>query len=191
MEEIEVVFLDVEPEEVERELKRVGAKKKFDRVFKKTVFDFADWRLNAEYAWLRLRDEGDGVRLAYKRRVGPKAGKGGSDLGMEEVEVEVSDFKKMTEILQRLGMVVKFEQEQRRIEYELEGVKVDIDFRPLLAPFVEIEGETRKEVLAVAGKLGFRTEEAKVMPAWEIYKLRGIEEADYRILTFEKQVKRE
>ena len=185
-----MVFLDIDPKMIEEKLRALKAKKKFDRVFKKTIFDFPDWRLNSDYAWLRLRDEGDGVRLTYKRRLGPKRGKDGSDLGMEEVEVGVGDFAKTGEILKKVGLITKFEQEQRRIEYELDGVKVSIDFRPLLRPFVEIEGETRGAVMKVAEKLGFDKNEAKVMPAWEIYRLSGINEADYSVLTFDEQVKR-
>jgi len=44
MEEIEVKFLDIDPEVLERNLLALGGKRIYDRIFRDRVFDFPDWR---------------------------------------------------------------------------------------------------------------------------------------------------
>ena len=191
MEEIEAKWLDIDPKEIEKRLLKLGAVKKFDTVFRRKVFEFPGWLLNKQGAWLRVRDEGDKVTLGYKRRMGKGEGGIKGDVGMEEIEVEVSDFEKTAQIFYKLGMEDKFYEENRRIEYEIDGVKVDIDFWPLLKPYVELEGKNWEEVYSLAAKLELKKDEAKIMPTWEVYKLNGINEGDYEVLTFEKQIKRQ
>ena len=72
-EEIECKFLDVDPKKLAAKLRSLGAKQKFDRTFRRYVFDFPDLRLNADNSWLRVRDEGDKVTMSYKQRQGVTA----------------------------------------------------------------------------------------------------------------------
>lgn len=72
MEEIEVKFLDIDPEAIEKRLLKIGAKFNFDKIHQRTIFDYPDLRLNAQGAYLRLRDEGEKVTLAFKKRLGVK-----------------------------------------------------------------------------------------------------------------------
>jgi adenylate cyclase class 2 len=187
MEEIEVKFLDIDVSKLKKKLLSLGAVKKFDVVMKRKVFDYPGWPMSKEGAWLRVRDEGDKVTMSYKKRLG--MGKG-NDLGMEEVEVIVSSFEEACKMLLKIGMVIKFYEENRRIEYEIDGVKVDIDSWPLLKPYVEIEGESWNEVEKMAVKLGFSWEDKKIMSTWQIYNMAGINEGEYEIITFEEQRKR-
>ena len=113
MEEIEVKFLGIDPAEIEKKLLSLGALKKYDRIFKDRVFDFTWWPLDANYSWLRLRDKGDKLTLSYKRRFG--IDKDADDGGMEEVEIKVDDFEKTTLLLEKIGMVQKFNEEKRRV----------------------------------------------------------------------------
>ncbi len=48
MKEIEVKFLDINPDLMEQKLIKIGAKKVFDRIFKVKVFDWSDLRLNSK-----------------------------------------------------------------------------------------------------------------------------------------------
>jgi adenylate cyclase class 2 len=187
MEEIEVKFLEIDPEELEGKIIKLKAEKKFDRIFRRRVFDFPDWRLDKAGAWLRIRDEGDKITMSFKQRLG--MGKG-NDKGMEESEVTVSDFEETAAIMKRLGMVEKFYEENRRIEYILDGVKIDIDRFPLLRPYVEIEGKSWEEVEKISKKIGMKWEEKIIISTMQIYERNGIKERDYEVLTFEKQVKR-
>jgi len=70
MEEIEVKFLNIDPDLIENRLKEVGAKKVFERFYKRKAFDYPDLRLDKAGAWIRLRDEGDKITLAFKQRIG-------------------------------------------------------------------------------------------------------------------------
>jgi adenylate cyclase class 2 len=100
MEEIEIKFLEVDPEAMEMTLVRVGAEKKYDRIFRDRVFDFPGWPLDKNKSWLRLRDKGDKITLSYKKRFGvSKTG----DAGLEEVEIEVDDFEVTTTLLEKWG----------------------------------------------------------------------------------------
>jgi len=187
VEEIEVKFLDIDPESMEKKLRALGAVKKYDRIFKDRVFDFPGWPLDKNKSWLRLRDKGDKITLSFKKRYGKsKTG----DAGLEEIEVVVSDFEKTTSILERLGMEQKFNEEKRRVHFELDSVDVDIDTWPLMPSYMEIEGRNWEDVRVVADKLGMDWEKRRTTGAMQFYREYGIEEKDYAVLTFDKQVKR-
>ncbi|HSX39385.1 MAG TPA: class IV adenylate cyclase [Candidatus Saccharimonadales bacterium] len=188
MEEFEVKFLKINVAEIESKLTALGAKKEFDKIYKRKTFDHPDMSLNKMGAYLRLRDEGDKVTMAYKRRLGMKEGK--NDAGLEEIEITVSDFEKTAQIILKTGLVEKFYEENRRIRYILGDSTFDIDFWPLLDPFLEIEGKSWDEVEKGIALLGLNSADKKIFPAIEVYRLNGLEELDYKILTFEQQVKR-
>jgi len=188
MEEIEAKFLEVDPKAMEKKLLGLGAVKKYDRIFRDRVFDFSGWPLDKDKAWLRLRDKGDKVTLSFKKRFGVSAT---GDAGMEEVEIKVDDFEKTTQILEKLGMEQKFNEEKRRAHFELDGVDVDIDTFPLMPSYLEIEGKSWGEVENVAERLGLDWEKRRSLSAMQIYKEYGVEEKEYKVLTFEKQIKRQ
>ncbi len=187
--EYEVKFLEIDPVNIEEELIRIGAEKKFDRIYRRRVFDYPDMRLNEMGAWLRLRDEGDKITFTYKQRMGMLENRG-NDLGMKEIEVEVSDFDKTAELVLALGFVEKFYEENRRIRYVLGEIEFDIDFWPLLKPYLEIEAKSQEEVEKGIKLLGLDQAEAKVFSTFQVYKLAGINELDYQVLTLEKQIKK-
>lgn len=189
MEEIEVKFLDIDPLEMEKKILDLGGVKIFDRLFKRRVFDYPDLRLNAQGAFLRVRDEGDKITLGYKQRIGIGQ-KGENDKGMEEIEVVVSDFNKTCELILAFGFIEKFYVENRRISYQYNGVELDIDFRPLIEPCLEIEADSWDKVDTTITKLGLDPKDKKIFTAFQIYEMNGINELDYEVLTFEKQIKR-
>lgn len=188
MEEIEVKFLDIDAKAMEQKILASGGVKKFDRVFRRISFDHPDLRLNSAGAWVRLRDEGDQVTLAYKQRQGMKEGK--NDDTMIEEQVVVDDFEMTAKILRHIGLKDKFYEENRRIQFDLDGVEVDIDIWPLLKPYLEIEAASWEKVDETIKLLGLDQKDKKIYPTYEVYKLNGIEEHDYQILTFDKQVKK-
>jgi len=192
MEEIEAKFLDIDPNEIQQKLKLAGATRLFDRMYRRRVFDYPDLRLDKIGAWLRLRDEGDKVTLAFKQRIGVKSYDNISknDDGMEEVEITVSDFDKTAELIKAVGLVEKFYEENRRIRYMLGGVEVDIDFWPQLEPYLEIEGPSWEEVDGAASKLGLNPADKKIVVVYQLYKMTGIEEKDYSEITFRGMIKK-
>ncbi len=188
MEEFEVKFLDVEPDAIEKKILSLGGACEYDRVYTDKVFDYPDLRLHEQKAWIRLRDKGDKITLTYKQRFG--SGEGGNDLGMQEVEVKVSDFDKTAEFLERIGLKQKFFEEKRCKHFMLDGVEVNIDTWPLIPPYIEIEGQNWETVQRTAEKLDFEWGKRVVLSKMQIYTKYGINEMDYEVLTFARQVKR-
>jgi len=192
VEEKEVKFLNIEPEEIENKLRSIGANKVFDKLYKRRVFDYPDLRLNEKGAWLRLRDEGDKITLTFKQRIGIKKDDGtANDETMKEVEVEVSDFNRTAKLLRELGLKEKFYEENRRIRYLLEDTEFEIDFWPKLEPYLEIEAPSWQKVDEAIHKLGLNPDDKKIFSTYQIYQLKGIDEHDYQEITFERMVKKE
>lgn len=189
MDEIEVKFLNISPGKIEQKLKALGAVKVFDRLFKRRVFDYPDLRLNSRGAFIRVRDEGDKIMLAYKERqcLGQN---NGNDTGMKEIQFEVKDFTLACDFLLAVGLYEKFYEENRRICFRLNHTEFDIDFWPLLNPYLEIEAATRQEIDQAVSLLGLNPADQKVFTTFQIYELNGINELDYEILTLEKQIKK-
>lgn len=197
MEEFEVKYLNIKPEEIQEKLVELGAKKEFDRIYRVNIFDYPDLRLNEQAAWIRLRDEGDKITLAYKQRLGTKM-KGGkvdksgqvNDDGMKEVELVVDDYEKTIEFFHSVGLIDKFIEEKRRIRYTLDGIEFDIDYMPGLEPFLEIEAGSMEDVERGIELLGLDPAEKKIFSAFQIYALNGIDMLEYKAFKFDGLVRR-
>jgi len=191
MEEIEVKFLNIDPGLIERKLIEIGAKKIFEKLYKRRVFDYPDLRFDKKGGYIRLRDEGDKITLAFKQRLGIKSNDGKTnDDSMEEVEIEVSDFEKTAELLRKIGLIEKFYEENRRIRYQLDDIEFDIDFWPLLEPYLEIEAPSWKKIDEGIKLLKLDPKDKKIFSTYQVYQLKGLNENDYQILTFKKIVKK-
>ena len=191
MEEIEAKILNVDVEALEAKIIELGGVKQFDRVFHRAVFDYEDLRLDQKGAWVRVRDEGDRVVMSFKQRLGYDATQPAqNDTGMLEEEIVVSDFETAASILRHIGLTDKFFQENRRVQYQLDGVELDIDHWPLIRPYLELEAVSWGEIDEMIVKLGYSIEDKKIFSTTQIYDLAGIRDKDYQILTFDRQVKK-
>lgn len=191
MEEIEVKFLDIDPVAIQAKLKELGAEKVGEYFYKRRLYDRDDMRLNADHAWLRLRDEGDKVTLAYKQRVGVTSKEGNSNDGsMREIEVVVSDFNKTADLITALGFKEKFYQENRRIRWMKDDIEFDLDFWPQIKPYLEIEAKSWGDIDRAIEMLGLNPDDKKVFSAQQVYRLNGINENDYKSMTFEEFIKK-
>jgi adenylate cyclase class 2 len=192
MEEIEVKFLNINPEELQKKLEQIGAKKVGEYSYRRRVFDYPDLRLNTQGAWIRLRDEGDRVTLGFKQRLGMSSHDGTtSDKGMEEVEIIVNDFDKTGLLMEKIGFKEKFYQENKRIRWEKDGVEFDIDSWPGLEPYLEIETQSWEKIDEAIAWLGFDPNDKKIFSTNQVYALKGINELDYQRMAFDGFVKRE
>lgn len=189
MEEIEVKFLEIDTVQIENKLKELGAKKVFDFLYKRRVFDFPNMSLEANNSWLRLRDEGDKVTLTYKRRFGVGENKL-KDGGMYEVEINVNDFDGTANLLKSIGMKEKFYEENNRIKYVIDNVEFCIDTWPLIPTYLEIEGKNWAVVEKYSKKLGLDWDKHIRCSTMQIYENYGFNENDYSVLTFEEQTKK-
>ncbi len=147
--ELEAKFLDIDSHEIREKLLRHGATMIYpERLMRRRNFDFPDRRLYKIGGWVRVRDEGDRVTLAYKRTVND-----GLD-GTKELEISVDDFDKITGFLLELGLEQKSYQETKREKWDLDGVEVTIDSWPWVPSFAEIEGKSESALRDAAEKLG-------------------------------------
>jgi adenylate cyclase class 2 len=187
-EEIECKFLNVDIPSIEAKLQEFSATLQFKELFRRTVFDYPDLRLDKDNSWLRVRDEGHRVTASFKKRIGVNDGQ--NDSTMHEVEIVIDSFDQACELFTSIGMKAKFYEENRRTQYILDGVEICIDEWPLLPPYIELEGSSWGEVEEMAKKLGFDWADRKVYSTAQVYKDAGITESDYQILTFDKQIKK-
>jgi adenylate cyclase class 2 len=191
MEEIELTYIDLDIDKLLAALTSNGAEKVGDYHYRRIVFDYPDFRLDKEAAWVRLRDEGDKVTFTFKQRLGKNLDSLlGDDDGMYECETVVQDFDATREILLKIGLIEKMYQENKRTRYILDGVECDIDTWPLLDPYLEIEGKSWDEVRAVAQKLGLQPEDGQKFSTNQIYRLKGLDDRNYTRLTFSEQIER-
>lgn len=129
---------------------RIGQFKEIKKTLRNISSDYSDNLLIKDYAFdrkggyfrkrgvmIRLRSVGDQKHLfAYK---GPH--QDGSYKVREEIELEISDPKKLIKILNRVGLSITFEMEKKRQTFYLENTKVELDHYPCLGRFVEVEGK--------------------------------------------------
>lgn len=188
-EEIEAKILNVDIPELEKKLVDLGAQRVGEKFFRSTVFDYPGFPLDKDNSWIRLRDEGDKIMLAFKKRLGV-TDESGSDEGMEEIEFTVGEFDAVQQFLQKLGLIVKFAQEKKRITYQKDTVTYDIDTWPKLPPYLEVEGPTWESVDNAIVELGYNLEDKKIFTTTQIYEMNGIHDKDFIKLTFSEFVKR-
>lgn len=186
MQEIEVKFLNINPKSLEKKLAEIGATKIGEYLQSWKTFDYPDWRLNKEGAWIRLRNEGDGkITLTYKKRLGIKSRSGiVNDDGMEEVEIYVDNFDKTASIFEKAGFIVKHSVEKRRIKWTKDDIAFDIDTYPALAPYLEIETTSWEKIDEAIRLLGLKPEDKKIFSANQVYALKGIHMAKLERATF-------
>lgn len=191
-EEIEIVFLEIDRDAIEKRLTEMGAERIGDIIYRHTAFDYPDYRLNADNAWIRLRDEGSETVLAYKKRIGVTSQDGSTnDAGMEEVEVVVGDYAATRLFLSKIGLIEKHEAEKKRTRWRKGEVEFDIDTWPGIPAFLEIETSSWKGIDDATAALGLRKEDRKICSANQIYRLYGIDVDEYQRLTFEGMVRKD
>jgi len=191
MQEIEVKFLNINVADLVTKLESLGAQKVGDFNYRRQVMDFPGFTLDKKGAWLRIRDEGEKIIVAYKQRQGwEEAGVSGKDTGMKEIELEVNSFEQAINMFTELGMVNKHYVENKRNRYVLSGVEFDIDYWPMLEPYLEIEAKSKEEIDKAIELLGYNKDEAKVFSTAQIYELNGINQIEYEKMTFSECLKR-
>ncbi len=192
MEEVEIKFLDINPDALEQKLISLGARKVGDFHYRRIVMDHPDFRLDKQAAWVRLRDEGNQTTLTFKQRLGTgdMRDRLTGDDGMYESEIVVNDFNTTREILLKIGLIEKMYQENKRTRYLLNGVEFDIDRWPLLKPYLEIEGKNWDDVHEAARLLGLKPEDGKKFSTNQVYRLNGLDDRNFTKLTFEEQIER-
>jgi len=181
--EIEIKFKIDKPGLIRKKLKNQEAKF-LGKVFERTIkFDTKNNDLKKQGKFLRIRTGFENT-LTFKRKIKPK------DIKFkerEEIELEISDPRKMKKVLENLGFTKKWIMEKYREKWQLNKVEIVIDKLPF-GNFIEIEG-TKKAIQKTAKILGLNMEgkiTATYWGLWEDYcKKKGIKDEN---IVFRKNI---
>lgn len=158
--EYEVRVLEIDVSKVKEKLESVGAKFQWDHLQKRYVYDFIP---KIEGKWIRLRTNGYQTTITIKNLVSSQID------GTQELEITVDDFEKAHLLLNELGFIAKGYQENRRCQYILDGVEIDIDSWPLIPTYLEIEGKSEEDVYRILDKLEISKEKVTTRDVEGIY----------------------
>lgn len=158
--EFEVRVLEINKEEIIKKLEDLNATFEWDNIQKRYVYDFIP---KEDKKWIRLRTNGNKTTLTIKNLVSSKID------GTQELEVTVDNFDRCNLILKELGYVPKGYQENRRIQYDLNGVEIDIDSWPMIPTYLEVEGKSEDAVYFALDLLGIKKEETTTRDVEGIY----------------------
>lgn len=173
--EFEVKILNINVDEIVAKLNSLGAIKVGEKMQKRFVYDFKPKKLNS---WVRLRTNGQKTTLTVKEIENDKID------GTKEIEIIVDDFDKTNLLLEKLGYIHKGHQENKRISYILDGVEIEIDFWPMIPPYLEVEGNSIQEVERMVKLLGYELSQTTSINSLEIYKENGIDIESIKELVF-------
>ena len=146
--EVEAKFLNVNHDQLRKKLKELGAVcERPITSMRRQNFDYQDSRLEKKGGWIRVRNEGDKVTLAYKQLNDRTLH------GTAEVNVVVNNFDATVEFLLAIGMKRTSYQETKRESWRLGDVEIELDEWPWIKPFVEIEAPTEEKLKKIAKDL--------------------------------------
>lgn len=173
--EHEIKVLDIDIENIKTLLHKLWAQEIWTKFFRRYVYDMnpAD-----PHKWIRLRTDGEKSTLTIKHIIQPDA----ID-GVQEWEVEVSDFQQTHFILEQLWYQAKWYQENKRESFLYNNCSIDIDSWPLIPPYLEIEWENKNSILSTLKELNFDNEVTSENTT-QIYLKYGLNITDYPILSF-------
>jgi adenylate cyclase class 2 len=178
--EYEARVLEINKEELEKNLEKLGAKKVADFDYKRRIYDFHP---KTEDKWIRLRTNGIKTTLTIKEIESTKID------GTKETEIEVSNFEEANIILNKLGYESRAYQENKRTRYTLNGVEIDIDTWPYIPTYVEIEGSSVDEVKKTVKTLNLDESKLTSIDVQGIYReFYNIDIAEMPILKFGEEL---
>jgi adenylate cyclase class 2 len=165
--EHEAKVLDIDPGSVtKRILEAGGAQAGGPRLMRRHVYDIVPGDMSK---WIRLRDTGSETTLCVKEI------RSDAIDGTHETETTVGDFTAANELLGALGFTPKSYQENRRSSFTLSGARLELDEWPLIPPYLEIEADTKDDVMRVARLLGFTEDQLTGENTIKVYARYGID----------------
>lgn len=153
--EIEAKMRLDDVQETEKKLAELGAKFAGDCMETNTFFDTPEGRLKSGDQGLRIRVQhwADGDVVVTITHKGARAH--GRLKSRSETEVEVEDARGAAEILGALGYFPVLSFEKKRSRWRLDDCWIELDEVPHLGSYIEIEGPSDEQVLALRDKLGY------------------------------------
>lgn len=178
--EYEVRVLEIDHDEMVKKLESLGAKLQFDTLQQRYVYDFNPV---IDSKWIRLRTNGIKTTLTIKDLNAKTID------GTKELEIEVDDFDKTNQILEELGYKNRGFQQNKRTQYILDGVEIDLDRWPLIPEYLEIEGENEQAIYDCLDKLGISKDKIVTLDVSSIYTHYGYDGDNLTNLNFEMEEK--
>ena len=176
--EFEVRVLEINHDEIIKKLESLCAKKIFNCMQQRYVYDL---KPKEENKWIRLRTNGLKSTLTIKDLESKSID------GTKELEIEVSDFYETNMILETLGFKNHGFQQNKRIQYILDDVEIDLDRWPLIPEYLEIEGKDEESVYKCLEKLGIAKEDTVTLDVASIYTHYGYDGDNLTDLNFEME----
>lgn len=159
--EYEIRVLEIEKESIERKLEILGAVKMGEYNQKRYVYDLKPVQSGK---WIRLRSNGQETTLTYK-----DIERNTVD-GTKEIEFKVESFEIANEFLNKIGFIPRSYQENRRLQYILDNVEIDIDTWPMIPTYLEIEANNEEEINNMIKKLELTNLKITTLNCDDIYK---------------------
>ena len=178
--EYEVRVLEIDHDEMVKKLESLGAELQFDTLQQRYVYDFNPV---IDSKWIRLRTNGIKTTMTIKDLNAKTID------GTKELEIEVDDFDKTNQILEELGYKNRGFQQNKRTQYILDGVEIDLDRWPLIPEYLEIEGENEQAIYDCLDKLGISKDKIVTLDVSSIYTHYGYDGDNLTNLNFEMEEK--
>lgn len=178
--EYEVKILNIDVEKIKEKLKSLGANLCWSLLQRRYIYDFTPKR---KHEWIRLRTNGLKTTLTIKNIESQRIG------GTKELEIKVDDFDKTNELLETLGYKARLYQENKREQYKLNGVEIDIDSWPMIPDYLEIEGENEEQIEATLELLGIAKDSCVTIDVEAIYNHYGYNLNEFIDLKIEEERK--
>lgn len=160
--EIEAKMRLYNPDAMVAKLESLGARRVAELSETNSYFDTPMGSLKSSDQGLRTRVEVEHAGTAHEHvtttitHKGPRAT--GALKSRFETELDVANARDAALLLGALGFHHVLSFEKRRVRYELDNCRVELDELPVLGRFIEIEGPTDDAVIAVREKLGLSEE---------------------------------
>lgn len=174
--EFELKVLEIDVLSMVEKLEKLGAKKRWEKFFRRYVYDFTPPKENSR---VRLRTDGSQTTLTIKEITNDDID------GTKERETAVECFEITHQILNKLWYTHKAYQENRRTSYLLGKIELEIDQRPMIPPYLEIEAQDKESVLQCAKKLGFVEEQLTAINTKKVYQKYWIDIQSIKELRFD------
>lgn len=162
--EYEVKVLEIDHDAFVSKLESLGAKKISDAMQERYIYDLIP---ASPKKWIRLRTNGKKTTITLKDLQAETID------GMKEMEIEVNSFEDAHKLLLGLGYKSKGFQQNKRVQYILDDVEIDLDHWPHIPEYMEIEGRDEESVKNMIEKLGVDKKNVTTMDVDSIYKHYG------------------
>lgn len=180
MRELEVKVLRVDLEKMEEKLKSLGAKLIAKEKQINTIIDSQDNYIEKNLnSYLRIRETHSILNNEKKIRLTMKENIYRESIRENiETNIDISDKKKMLDILEKLGYQVKSVGYKDRSSYALDGIRFDLDTwdeKTYPEPYMEIEVKKEEELEEIIQLLGINRENISKKSILELRKEKGLE----------------